>query len=623
MVILAFSSTQFTRFLSPKVPLAWLGIWIGLIALLSTRPVRSVPLSWLAPGAGLVVWGAISLLWSPAPGRGELALLTWVLALVWSLLLGVLTVEEADQPATAARCLSCWLAAGLLCAGLALVQRLGQCRLGLHQVTGTIGNPNHLAALLLLLLPAARWLARDARSSHRTRALGWIGGVVCAAGLLATGCKSALVALGAMGSWWILRAKPRRRWLLVGAAVGAAGLALLSPGWRVAVRRDLGGRLLINQISVQLWASRPLRGTGLGGFTVAAAPIQGELLASRRRAPWSNLRDPHSLPLAVGTELGLIGLLLLSWWIGPRLVAIWRQRDPGPRAPFGALREEAACGVKQRDPGPRAPAGRCGVKQRDPGPRAPAGRCGVKQRDPLSIDAGAAWIGLLVQGLAETTLLSPPQLLLGLGWLVLARPPAGLPSRTRQPRRLAAASVHISRAVSGSRAVLVLALALAGWGLWRTTGDAAADWHLARGLQAAVTEPQRSAAHLEQAVALAVDPTEALFYRAMALAAAGRLSRADDDLQRSFQLAPSPERATALGNLALRRGQAGAAAAWYRRAIALHPRYTPAHNNLGVAYLELGQRQLARRHLMRARSLRPGDRRVHRAWRLLGRADGD
>jgi Flp pilus assembly protein TadD len=114
-----------------------------------------------------------------------------------------------------------------------------------------------------------------------------------------------------------------------------------------------------------------------------------------------------------------------------------------------------------------------------------------------------------------------------------------------------------------------------------------------------------------------VDPSELLFYRGVLRAEIGQLTSAARDLEGTYRRLPTPERAAALGNLELRRGRPRRAAAWFHRAIALHPRYTPAYNNLGVTYLRMGKTAEARRYLRRARSLRPGDARVVRSWRAL------
>jgi tetratricopeptide (TPR) repeat protein len=258
--------------------------------------------------------------------------------------------------------------------------------------------------------------------------------------------------------------------------------------------------------------------------------------------------------LWVACPLGLVGLLLLLAVAGPPLVACFRRAAAG-KAPL----------------------------------------------EPV-----AAWLGLVVHGLADSALHRPGPLLLAVGWLALARP------GERRPRPAPAGAGATARGLSVG---LVLAALV---GLWHTTRQALSDACLVRGLRAAAEGRPAEARHqLSAGLHLAADPTELLFYRGVLRAELGRPDGAARDLRRSFSLVPTPERATALGNLELRRGHADRAVRWYRRAIALHPRYTPAYNNLGVAHLRLGDRGAARRHLLRARSLRPGDARVNRSWSAL------
>ena len=116
-----------------------------------------------------------------------------------------------------------------------------------------------------------------------------------------------------------------------------------------------------------------------------------------------------------------------------------------------------------------------------------------------------------------------------------------------------------------------------------------------------------------------VDPAELLLQRALTRRELGHTAGAADDGRRSFDLLPTPERALFLGDLATERGELGAARSLYRRAIDLHPRYTRAYNNLGVALLRAGDPRQARRYLRRALSLRPYDPAIRANWRLVQR----
>ena len=78
------------------------------------------------------------------------------------------------------------------------------------------------------------------------------------------------------------------------------------------------------------------------------------------------------------------------------------------------------------------------------------------------------------------------------------------------------------------------------------------------------------------------------------------------DLTRSRPLLPQVATDVALGNALLAAGDPAAAAAAYRRALALHPGSFRAHANLVVALRRLGRDDEADRHLGIARRLLPG-----------------
>lgn len=518
---------------------------------------RSLAVPRLGPWLALVGWGALSLAWSPAPQRGLGQLACWALILPWCALLRAIF---AADPRWRTRYVVAGLVAGLLCAGLALAQRAGLGpRLGHHLVTGTLGNPNVVACTLLLLLPASRWLIRTRRGGLRW--LGWGAALALSAAIVATRCQGAALGLLVVWGYWIATcAWPRRRRLALLVALVLAGAILWAhPGWRRAFSAGLAGRLHIARVTTGVVGEHPLRGTGLGGFPSAAATVQGELLRDHRGPSlWTNLRDAHNQPLMLLAELGPLGLAALLWLVIPPLVSCHRRR----------------------------------------------------QEEPLAAEAAAAWLGLAVCGLTETPLPSPPVLLLACGWLALG---GGLEAAKSSVR---------------PRAAL---LALAALGLVQAAGALWADLQLGRGLNAVSAIDARTPAatqrrQLDAAVRAygrglspLADPAELLLQRALARRELGRHAAAARDMRRSFALLPSPERALFLGDLATAHEDLDEALTWYRRAIALHPRYARAYNNLGVALLRRGDARAARRYLRRALSLRPYDPAIRANWRLVRR----
>ena len=65
--LLVFDPTHLTRFSAPKLAMVWTGLFAGVMAMGRLHPVlRGKDLPWLL----FLGWAAVSLSWSPAPGRG-------------------------------------------------------------------------------------------------------------------------------------------------------------------------------------------------------------------------------------------------------------------------------------------------------------------------------------------------------------------------------------------------------------------------------------------------------------------------------------------------------------------------------------------------------------------------
>ncbi len=331
-----FDPVHFTTFRPPKLAVAWAGLGLGLVAAVRARwRARCPGRPWeQLPWVLLLGWGALSLLWSPAPGRGLVQLA--ILALGWAML--VLAGEalgdcRGEQLSAGGRRLEgsrravllAWLAAGVACGLVALYQRIWGWRLGVHQVTGTLGNPNLLATVLLLLVPSAHTLIR-AGESRRTRLLGALGMCLLLAGIWATRCRAVKIALLAMVTYWLATSpwRPRRRLLAV---FGLCALALCGAlVWQGPLGEELAGRIWLARISLGAVEEHVWQGVGMGGYPSAAAWSQASLLA-RQTGPWSNLHDAHSQPLMILAELGLVGLVDAARALWPRA---WL---PGRRTP--------------------------------------------------------------------------------------------------------------------------------------------------------------------------------------------------------------------------------------------------------------------------------------------------
>lgn len=175
----------------------------------------------------------------------------------------------------------------------------------LHFPNGPLRNPNVMARYLglsgLFLL-----VARSSPRPVRWAALPVIGLCVW------TGSRGGILALGiSLGVYACQRYRPRWSWR-VWTGIGLAGfLAVLVLVGNPASMTNLQRVQLVPE-SLSLWLERPLTGVGGWNFGLAYPGVSAD-------ARWQ--RHPHSLPLLILTEFGLLGivfagLVLLRWYRG-------------------------------------------------------------------------------------------------------------------------------------------------------------------------------------------------------------------------------------------------------------------------------------------------------------------
>lgn len=175
----------------------------------------------------------------------------------------------------------------------------------LVRANGTFGNPNLLAAFLILFLPLAV-AGAVALGSRHARALGWLVCVAGVAGLVATGSRAGMLALlAACGAFLVLR-RPTMPRIVVGAAaatvVAAAGVFVSAFGVGTGVRGDVWSA------TVRLVEQHPW-GVGIGRTgSVIDAAVPGDEAFTHAHNWWLDTL------LAAGPAglLGAIGLSLLA-----------------------------------------------------------------------------------------------------------------------------------------------------------------------------------------------------------------------------------------------------------------------------------------------------------------------
>lgn len=209
----------------------------------------------------------------------------------------------------------------------------------------TFGNPNHLGAALVLMLPAVT--AGISNSRHNNGAV-----LVAILTLFAiTLTRSHLAMLGASAALGFFAASPHKSLLrrlmvlllllcvLVSGVLGAGKLLAIktTPKASVAAQLEPGetefsraflGRLYLYERGLEAFHASPLLGVGVGEYKWAFAMTQAEHLEANPKDGrfHTRLEHAHSDPLELFTEHGVLGVAAF-------LFGIWALRKRGKRDP--------------------------------------------------------------------------------------------------------------------------------------------------------------------------------------------------------------------------------------------------------------------------------------------------
>jgi O-antigen ligase len=214
----------------------------------------------------------------------------------------------------------------------------------LNRISGTIGDPNELAAVLVAGIALALALVAGLRRSPGLRALAGAAGLLCLVSVFFTLSRGGLLALGVallagvvVGGRW----RPAFALAAIVAVLGAAAYfgAVVSPEQRQRLTAADGGsgRTDIWKVGWRMVEHRPAQGFGAGNFGTSAihyvvAPgslRRSDLLVERPQVT-------HNVYLQMFAELGLVGLALFIAVIvaalGAALRAAQRFRERGDPA---------------------------------------------------------------------------------------------------------------------------------------------------------------------------------------------------------------------------------------------------------------------------------------------------
>jgi putative inorganic carbon (HCO3(-)) transporter len=260
------------------------------------------------------VWGLLTLLWAEQTGLGLTALSRYAPNL--------LLIPIAYTAVRTGRDLKLVLALIVFGAVIAAVFGLIQppsSSIENARATGTIGDPNELAAALLVGLALGAGFAVAQGSSLALRLGGLLAVPLCAAGIFLSASRGGLIALGVM---LVVATFTAGRWrvavtalfvaVVAGGALYFTQLAPLPARERLLTANGGSGRSELWKVGLRIARAHPVGGVGVGNAERAAANYvlrpgvihQSSLIFSVQPFP------VHNTYLQVLAEMGAVGLLL-------------------------------------------------------------------------------------------------------------------------------------------------------------------------------------------------------------------------------------------------------------------------------------------------------------------------
>jgi len=171
------------------------------------------------------------------------------------------------------------------------------------RAAGPFGEPNFYALSMAALTPLA--LFSVTRGDWR-RLLGFATLVAIAGGILAAGSRGAAFAMFfALVAFGVATPNRQVRTAVVATLLAAVALVpLFASQANSSVSRSVGGRESENRIALEMVADHPLLGVGPGGY-----PGLYRDYARKYGDDPRPTREPHSLPLEIASEQGIVGIL--------------------------------------------------------------------------------------------------------------------------------------------------------------------------------------------------------------------------------------------------------------------------------------------------------------------------
>jgi O-antigen ligase len=270
----------------------------------------------LAPGLTvclvvLAAWSALSVVWAQDPNVAISSTMSFVL----NMLLFPIVLVAVQRREQLIRVMGAFVAGAVLSTAYGLAQPAAVGAGDYGRLTGSLGDANDQAAVLVAAIPLAIGLALAVKQPW-ARNLALLGGAVCVLGLINTLSRGGLVALGAVlvsavvfGGRW--RAKALLL-LVLGSAGTVAYFALVAPGAardRVTMASS-SGRADLWRVGWRIVAAHPFNGVGSGNFQGAAVHyVQTAGILTSAYLIVDVPHVAHNAYLEVLADLGVPGLV--------------------------------------------------------------------------------------------------------------------------------------------------------------------------------------------------------------------------------------------------------------------------------------------------------------------------
>ena len=273
----------------------------------------------------LVSWSAISVVWA---GSSGLALTDTYRYLLNVLLIPIVfgTILRKDH--------LLWLA-GAFIVGAVISTIYGFIDPGTlnqpGQLTGTIGDANEQAAVLVGAIALSFGLMGVFRRQPWLRLLGGVAILISIAGVVNTLSRSGLIALAAMLIAGVIYGGRWRRWatplLIVGVVGGVIDYVAFAPSTTKSriTSSDTSGRSTIWAVAWRMVEAHPLIGVGSGNFSADSVNyVQDAGPLTRADLIVDDPKVAHNIYLEVLADMGIVGLLAFLGIVGGAVAAAAR-----------------------------------------------------------------------------------------------------------------------------------------------------------------------------------------------------------------------------------------------------------------------------------------------------------